>query len=348
MKNTKKWGDYFILAEDFGKAFIPDFVRPIFRRYLEKAGIYKIPYTIFGVMFYISVIITGLLFAYLWPIYFVGLGLLKTLAYTFIFIFVTELILALVMMGIVYVYIDVQIFQRTKEMEDVLADFLSIFNDNLKTGMTLDKALWRAIKPEFGVLSNEIKIAAKRVMTGDDIVSALEDFVNKYDSITLRRAFSLITESMRGGGEISYVIDKVIDDIKKTTALKERMIANTISYTIFITAIVLGIAPSLFSLSYYLLSMIDTFSKNILSTATLSSVMGKISIAIALPDFITFSRLALMTIAFFAAMIVSIINKGDIRGGIKYIPMYVFGAYIIYSILMVLFGWVFSSFVGSL
>lgn len=346
MKQNNFW-DQIIFAEEFGKAFIPEFIRPKLRGYLEKAGIYEIPYKIFGILFYISLAITTIFYVYLWN-YFVKLSVIKLMIYTFGFWFIVELAFALVMMGIVYAYVDVLIFKRTKAMEDVLADFLSIFNDNLKTGMTLDKALWRAIKPEFGVLANEIKITSKRVMTGEDIVTTLEDFVNKYDSITLKRAFSLITESMKGGGELSNIIDRVIDDIKKTTALKERMIANTISYTIFITIIVIGIAPALFSLSYYLLSMIDTFSQKVLSTATLTSMMGNISIAIELTDFMLFSKLALIVIAFFAGMIISIINKGDIRGGLKYVPVYVAGAYITYVVLNTIFGWAFSAFITSL
>ncbi|MFA5141732.1 MAG: type II secretion system F family protein [Candidatus Woesearchaeota archaeon] len=344
MVNAEDWK----LTTEFGKSFVPEFARPRLRKYLELAGIYEIPYTLFGFLFYASQIITLIVYGYFWTSYFVKLSPIILLIYTFVYWAIIGITLAFVMMGGVYIYYDVIIFKRTQAMETVLADFLSLFNDNLKTGMTLDKALWRAIKPEFGVLTNEIKIASKRVMTGEDVQVVLEDFVNKYDSITLKRAFSLITESMRGGGELSNVIERVIDDIKKTTALKERMIANSISYTIFITIIVLGIAPMLFSLSYYLLAMIETFSKNILSTPSLGSMMGNIKIAISLVDFTLFSKICLSVIAFFAAMIISIINKGDIRGGVKYIPAFMAGAYLVYTFAMWVLGWAFASFLGSL
>jgi Flp pilus assembly protein TadB len=338
------WKQIFF-TEEFGKAFVPEFFRPKLRLYLEKAGIYDIPYHWFGVLFYISLAITTILYLYFWQSFFLKLSVIKLLFYTFMFWFLVELAFALTMMGGVYIYIDIQIFKRTQAMELVLADFLSLFNDNLKTGMTVDKALWRAIKPEFGVLANEIKITSKQVMTGQDIINALEKFVDKYDSVTMRRAFSLVTESMRGGGELSDTIERVIDDIKKTAALKERMVANSVSFTIFITAIVMGIAPLLFSLSYYLLKMIDTFSKSIISTPSLGTVMGSIKTAIALSDFKLFAILALLTVAFFAAMIISIINKGDIRGGIKYVPTFMAGAYIMFTLFMYGFGIAFASFI---
>jgi len=340
------WSKVFF-ATEFGKAFIPEFIRPKLRGYLDQAGIYEIPYYLFGVLFYISLAITTFSYIVLWPV-FVKLSILELLIYTFLFWFFVELALALVMMGIVYVYVDVKIFQRTKAMEDVLADFLSLFSDNIKTGMTVDKALWLAVKPEFGVLAKEIRIAAKMVMTGDDIGEALAAFVNKYDSIMLKRSFNLIIESMRGGGQLSGTIDRVIDDIKKTKVLKERMIANTISYTIFITIIVLFIAPLLFSLSYYLLLMIDSFSQNILGTATVASGLGEIKIAISLSDFKIFAQMATVTIAFFASMIISIINRGDVKSGLKYVPAFMAGTYVMYMIFMALLNVAFSNLISTL
>ncbi len=338
--DIKDW----IFIEEFGKAFIPEFIRPRLRRYLETAGIYEIPYHLFGMLFYLSLAITTGAYLYMWPD-FVRYSPFELLIYTFLFWFVVELALALVMMGLIYAYLDIQIFKRTKAMEDVLADFLALFNDNLKTGMTIDKALWRAIKPEFGVLSNEIKIASKRVMTGDDVNDALDDFTRKYDSITLQRAFALVTEGMKTGSELAGIIDRVIDDIRKTAVLKERMIANSISFTIFITIIVVAIAPLLFALSYYLLYMVQEFSKNVVSTPTLNSVMGNIKAAVKLDDLTFFSKMALSIISGFAAMIISIINKGDIRGGIKYVPAFIAGAYAMYIIFMNILGYAFASFV---
>ena len=59
-------------------------------------------------------------------------------------------------------------------------------------------------------------------------------------------------------------------------------------------------------------------------------------------DFRIFSVAALFTISFFSSLIVSIVEKGDIKGGVKYIPFYVFGSMGLYllfmKILSTLFG----------
>jgi hypothetical protein len=36
----------------------------------------------------------------------------------------------------------------------------------LKGGMSFDASLWNSVKPEFGVLSEEIQLCTKKVMTG--------------------------------------------------------------------------------------------------------------------------------------------------------------------------------------
>jgi len=52
--------------------------------------------------------------------------------------------------------------------------------------MTIDRALWYAVRPRFGVLANEIEIVAKETMRGQDLKIALQNFADKYDSILLK------------------------------------------------------------------------------------------------------------------------------------------------------------------
>ena len=48
--------------------------------------------------------------------------------------------------------------------------------------------------------------------------------------------------------------------------------------------------------------------------------------------FRSFSRIALAVIAFFSSMIVSIIEKGNIQAGVKYIPMFIISTELFYII----------------
>ncbi len=60
-------------------------------------------------------------------------------------------------------------------------------------------------------------------------------------------------------------------------------------------------------------------------------------------DFKRFSVIALGTIGVCSSMIISIIEKGDIRGGLKYIPAFTIISIVLYFIFMVLLSSVFGN-----
>jgi len=232
-------------------------------------------------------------------------------------------------------------------MEAVLPDYLQEVSSNLKGGLSFEKSLWLAIKPRFGILSNEIAIAAKKVMTGTDVDVALTEFAKKYDSPMLRRAIELIAGEVLAGGKISNVLDGIVDSLKKTKALKEELSASVLSYMIFIAAIVIFIAPVLFALSFNLLiviqqvtDMLSTSTQGASTTGSLLSSMGAVSVN--QDDFILFSHIAVGIIALFSSMIVSIIEKGTIRGGVKYVPMFIIGSQAFYLVCLKIMTAVFS------
>ncbi len=328
-----------IFVEEFGKAFIPKKIRPHLGKYLLKAGMVDVPYKLFGGFFYISLLVT--LSIFLLQVYprLMGERVLKTLFYTFGAWVGIQLGVVGFLVMIYYMYIEQKIFIRTQKMEEVLEDFLHLVSENLKGGLTLEESFWNAVKPEFGVLSKEIRLTAKKVMTGEDVADALREFMGKYNSPILTRSFNLVLQSMEGGGKISDIIDRVIKNIIETKRLKKEMGATNLTYVIFISFIVLIIAPGLFVLSNQFLIILGTFSATLGSSTGggagsglgMGFNIGSMSIDPTL--FKKFSLWGVMIISFFASMIISIIQKGSIRGGIKFIPMYCTGSLIMYLLI---------------
>ena len=245
----------------------------------------------------------------------------------------------------IYFYLDLRIFNRTKKIEAVLPDFLRMVSENLKGGMPFEKALWTSIKPEFGILSHEIMLSAKKVMTGQDVDVALKSFTEKYNSPMLRRSFDLIIEGMKGGGKTVDIIDRVVDTIEETKDLKAEMSATNLSYVIFVAIIVLVVAPGLFTLSFQFLQVLQGISGKI-GGAGGSNVLpidfGNISVDPSV--FKSFSINALLVISFFSAMMISIIQNGSIKAGMKYIPILMILSHIAYQGMMIIATSVFSSF----
>ena len=337
------------ILELFGKAFIPKKIRPNLREYILSAGYNQVPYRLFGALFFLSIAITAIIYIfYIFP-QITGKETPQILLalVTLVVWIVIPLGIAFLFMAAIYFYLDLKIFNRTKKIEKVLQEFLGYVSENLKGGMNFDKALWDAIRPRFGILADEIRLVAKRSITGQDLENALEEFTHKYDSPMVKRTFTLIIEGMRGGAPITDLIDRIQSDLRETRELKQEINATNTSFVILLTFIIIVIAPALFGLSFNLLVILGNIGEKIAfaTQATQGSVginIGEIKVE---PNaFKTFSIYALGLIAVFTAMITSIIKKGNVKEGIKSIPIYAAGSIIMYTIFRLVFFSLFGSF----
>ncbi|MBI3037035.1 type II secretion system F family protein [Candidatus Woesearchaeota archaeon] len=338
------------LIEGVGKAFIFERFRPKLRSYLSKAGITGVPYHLMGIFFWLSIMPVSYVFIfYAWGqiLQRAHNPALQFLAAIVVWAGMHTAVLACIVV-FSYVYLDLRIFNRTKKMEAVLPDFLRLVSENLKGGMPFERSLWSAIKPEFGILGQEVRLAAKKVITGAEVNDAVVEFTSKYDSPMLRRSFDLILEGMKGGGRTADVIDRVIDTIEETKELKAEMAATNLSYIIFVIIIVVVVAPGLFTLSFQFLTILQGLGERISSSgagqagASLPISFGNVSVDPA--KFRDFSRYALMIISVFSGMIISLISKGSIKGGIRFVPLLFIGSQLVYAVAMKIGTSVFSGF----
>ncbi len=333
-----------IFLEEFGKAFVPKRLIPHLRKYMLKSGFNEVPYKFFGFLFYVSALITTLVFiVFIYP-YLKKFSLLQIYFYSFLSWFIIQLSLATLFILIVYFYLDLRVYTRTKNMEAQLPDFLQLLSSNLKGGMTFEKALWASIKPRFNVLANEMAKTSKKVMTGYDVSRALVELSDKYDSLMLKRTVDLMISELESGGNIAELLDRLVENLKETKELKNELSASAIGYVIFISVIVILISPLLFALSYQLLIMTLGFiGKFSAATQRASNLPFKFSgVGVNPSDFKNFSLLAILVISFFSSMIVAIVEKNDIKGGIKYIPIYVIGSITIYFFFTKMLGFLFA------
>ncbi|MBI5389612.1 type II secretion system F family protein [Candidatus Woesearchaeota archaeon] len=333
--------------DKMGKAYLPKKIRLGLHQYFMKAGIEKVPYRLFGVLFHLSWMIT--LFGYFLFFYqrISDEGPVTFFLVTFVLWVMLQTLTLVTFFSLFYLYIDLRIFERTKEMERILPEFLRYVAEDLKAGLPFDKALWQAIKPEFGVLASEISLVAKRAMTGQDVDEALKSFIEKYDSPMLRRSFSLIIEAINSGSRIADTMVKIEEQLRETKDLKREMVATNTTYIFFISFIVLGVAPGLFGLSYSLLTILSSVAQKLQqTTAQASSLPLQISgVNIDPNQFVTFSLLALVVISVFASMIMSQIKRGNIKGGIKYIPFFTVASLGMYLMFKALFAFFFGGLV---
>ncbi|MCF7871434.1 type II secretion system F family protein [Candidatus Woesearchaeota archaeon] len=327
---------------DFGKSLVPKKFRPNLRTYLAKAGHPDVPYSYFGILFFLGIGLTAL-------IYFLS-GFATELQnrqiilqgiFSFLFWVITATIIVTIIMAGYYFKTNMKIYKRTKELESNLPEYLVLVSTNLKGGLSFEKSLWNAIKPEFGILAEEMGIISKKVMTGQDLTDALLELAQKYESPTMRRTIDIILGEIQSGGQVAHVLDQIIENLRKTKIIQEEMAANTLLFTIFIAAIVTVISPLLFALAKVLLSILIQVSKQVAPAVAQSRGAGGFKIkeiTLSLDAFRNFSLAALFIISTSASMILSIIQKGDIKAGLKYIPFFIAIAFTLYFIFSLALG----------
>jgi len=292
---------------------------------------------LFNICVFINLIISAFLiyhfsttFGITWP------TILLSIAALWIFVFI---MLLFVLWVLFYLVIDLKIFKRKIGIEDVLPDYLQLTASNIKAGMTIDRALWYAVRPRFGVLAKEIEIVAKETMGGEDLKAALQKFADKYGSVLLKRSISLLIEGIEAGGEIGDLLNKIALNIQETKIMKREMAANVTTYVIFITFAAIAAAPVLFALSGTLIQVIGSFG-SVLGDGASGAGFG-LSFSgsgIEYSDFKIFAMVSLIVTSFFSAVIIATIKKGNAKSGLKYIPIFIITSVTLFLIADVVLG----------
>jgi flagellar protein FlaJ len=212
-------------------------------------------------------------------------------------------------------------------VEEILPDALSLIASNLRSGMTTERAVLLSARSEFGPLEKEFRMAAKRILAGETIEQALKGISIHIKSKLLERTMELLVESIKSGGEIAKLLEEISMNIRDLQIMKKDIRASVMSYSIFILMAAGFGAPLLFAISTSLIETIIKLTANIrLPPPTVLSQMPtfiRIGAAPAIsPEFLTwFAVAAMVLISFFSSLIIGLIEKGDERDGIKFIPI---------------------------
>jgi len=246
-----------------------------------------------------------------------------------------------------YVVLSLRKDARRKAVESVLPDFLLLSSANVRAGMTIDQALWYAAKPEFGLLSEEVTVIAKRSFAGEPIDKSLDLLSARFDSIVLRRAVALIKQALASGGEIANILEKTGEDARKMQILRKDIAASLLMYVIFIAFAAAFATPFLFSVAYQLLMRLETVFAQVPEvniqqmTEQFTSIGGaprtflniKISaLPITSEAFLIFSVAMLFMTVMFSSLIIGVIQKGSKKEGVKYLPILIVAAILVYVI----------------
>jgi len=238
----------------------------------------------------------------------------------------------LVAIGLLYQYVVLKIEDRRVQVDRVLPDYLQLSAANVRAGMQLDRALWYAAKPEFGILSKEMELASKRVFGGETLDEALHKMSERFRSRYLTRTVELIKEGVESGGEIAGILEKTATDLRNLQLMQKEVSASMIMYSIFIGFSAAVGAPFLYIVS---IKLIDLFEKmwafRPYSGVTTQFVQLKpVSPGLTTPEFTLFAMGLVVITVFIASMIIAVIQTGRKSNFIRYILPFLAGALFVF------------------
>jgi pilus assembly protein TadC len=304
----------------FGEIVIPVKLRNKFKRLAHKAG-YDTIFDSVAIIFIASVLL-AITFIAGFTYYIEGNDTFTLVLLFSAGILISFLVIFIFLMVVYVLFLDYKAYLRMRFMEEMLPDFFMQFSENIKSGLTLDQSLARSIRPEQGVIYEEMNLVVKNIMTGAEVSDALRKFLDLYDSETLRRNFSLVIEAIEGGGKVGEVIDSIIEELRQTKKLRDEMTTSVLNYIIFISMIVIFIAPALFAASRELLILMGNFVESLLRSSSRLPISIK-KVSITPDDFTFFATWSLGIIGLFASLIIGVFRTGRIKDGLKFIPFFV-------------------------
>jgi len=233
---------------------------------------------------------------------------------------------------------------RIKKLENVFPDFLQLMSSNLKAGMTVDRAMLLSSRPEFSPLDEEILNTGKDIATGKDIEQAFINMSKRIGSEKINKVILLLISGIRSGGDLAVLLEETSTSIRQRELLEKKASSNVTMYVIFIFVAVSFSAPALFSLSTVLVELMTAIFSElpVTSTANLPFTLSKINISTNFVNY--FSLVFIIIIDILASLILGLINKGEEKQGLKYLPFIL----IISLAVFFLAKKVISSFMGGL
>lgn len=223
-----------------------------------------------------------------------------------------------------YFWIVFSIDSKARFAESVLPDALQLMSSNIRAGLTTDKALLMAARPEFGPLAEEIRRVGKETMTGTNLADALLKMNQRIKSENLEKTIDLIVNSIKSGGKLADLLDQTAGDLRDQQIIQKEISASVLMYAIFIFIAIGFAAPLLFAMSSFLVKLLGSMSEKIgTSTGGMDIAGAPISmtnIAISPEFLLQYSIISLFVSCFFGSLTMGLILKGNARDGLKFAP----------------------------
>ncbi len=226
-----------------------------------------------------------------------------------------------------YIVFSMTADKRTSNIEKVLPDFLTLTASNIRSGLTIDKAMLFAAREEFGALATEVKRTAFKIYGGIEIEDAFNDMTRRIDSGHLERTVKLLLEGIKSGGNVATLLEESARDVENSKMIQKEINASVQMYIIFIILAGVIASPVMFSISNYLIESTTDMWSDVDTDGMGNAGAGILTLKPSDTDidteFFTFFAAAAISITtIFGGMLISLIKYGNVRSAVKYSPIF--------------------------
>lgn len=211
---------------------------------------------------------------------------------------------------------------RIQKIEEIFPDFLQLMSSNLRAGITIDKAILLSSRPEFAPLDKEILQTGKDIATGKNVEKALLEMSERIGSEKIKKIILLIISGIASGGDIAILLEETSVNLREKKFIEKKAASSVLMYVIFIFLVVSIFAPALFSLSTILVEVLTAILSGVPeaeASANMPFTLSQVSISV---NFIKyFSLIFIIAISVFSSFVLGLVNKGEEKEGLKYLPI---------------------------
>lgn len=249
---------------------------------------------------------------------------------------------------LVWVFLLLQIEARKSAVEAALPDFLSLIAANVRSGMTVDQAMWYAAKPEFGILSMEVKGVIKSSFSGEPFEKALDRLSTRFNSKVLERTVLLVKQAMATGGEVAEILEITAEDAREVAIQRKDIASTLLVYVIFLVFASACGTPFLFSVANKLIVVLS-MAFSYLPSGGLGMEVPQMTFiqpsapVITADEFQWFSIATIFVTCLIASLLLGVIQAGSKTQGLKFFPFMLLMAYVIYFVVSSFLESIFAS-----
>lgn len=250
---------------------------------------------------------------------------------------------------ILYSILEMKIEARKDFVETVLPDYLQLTAANMRSGISLSRAMTISVRPDFKYFGDDINIFGRQLYAGDTMQNAFRQLASKYRSKVLKRTVRVILEAEQYGGGLADLLNQIGKDLRGQQIVQKEVAGQLFMYTIFIAFAALVGAPTLYGLTNQMIGVTTKIWSQInLGGLHSTQSVGTSFISLSKPQitpsaYYLFSIVAIIIITGFGAFIISGISSGSAVRGVRLLPIFIIVGLIIFFVVSGVMASLFSS-----